>query len=122
MKTNASILKVYCRKLAVALALVAITASASFAISGTGKARNTDPAKKSSLLSAKTNLTPGHFSLRSGYNFRGNQVLNTRENKYINLNTEVAFQNGHTYYIVPLKKKVILNDKIIFNPNAATRR
>ncbi|MDP4261849.1 MAG: hypothetical protein Q8941_04905 [Bacteroidota bacterium] len=121
MKTNSTILKVYGRKLAIFL-LLAVTASAAFAISGAGKARNTDPAKRSSLLSAKTALTPGYFSLHSGYNFRGNHVINTTENKYITLNTLVTFQTGHTYYIVPLKKKAILNDKVVFNPNAATRR
>jgi hypothetical protein len=100
--------------------LLAVTASAALAISGSGKAKGTDPAKKS-LLSAKSGVAPGYFSLRSGYNFRGNQVINTRESKYMTMNTLVTFQTGHTSYIVPLKKKVILNDKIVFNPNAATR-
>ncbi len=92
-----------------------------FATLGDGKSNHTRPAKKS-LLSTKTSLKPGAFSLRSGYNFRGNQVINTEENGYINLNTMATYQNGHTSYIVPLKKKIILNDKIVFNPNAATRR
>jgi hypothetical protein len=122
LKTNSTILKVYGRKLAMFL-LLAVTASGALAISGTGngKARGTDHTK-GSLLSAKTGLTPGYFSLRSGYNFRGNQVIDTKENKFMSMNTLVTFQTGHTSYIVPMKKKVILNDKLTFNPNAATRR
>lgn len=110
----------FCRQLAMIL-LLAVTTVGAFATLGDGKARNTRSTKKS-LLSTKTALQPGSFSLQSGYNFRGTQVINTQDNRYINLNTVVNYQNGHTSYIIPLKKKVILNDKVVFNPNAATRR
>ena len=121
MKTNSSILlKVLGRKLAVVI-LLAVTALGSFATLGDGKAKNTRPVKKS-LLSTKTSVAPGSFSLGSGYNFRGTQVINTQDNRYINITTQITYKNGSTSYIIPLKKKVILNDKIVFNPNAASRR
>lgn len=121
MKTNSSILlKAIGRNLAVII-LLAITSLGSFATLGDGNAKKTRPVKKS-LLSTKSSVAPGSFSLSSGYNFRGTQVINTKDNKYINLTTLVTYQNGHTSYIVPLNKKVILNNKIVFNPNAATRR
>jgi hypothetical protein len=102
------------------LLMLAVTAGA-FATLGDGNSKNNRPVKKS-LLSAKTALKPGSFSLHSGYNFRGSQVINTQNSTYINLNTVATYQKGNTTYIVPLKKKVILNDKFVFNPNAATRR
>lgn len=91
---------------------------AAFATLGDGKATKSKPRK---LLSTKVSARPGSFSLQSGYNFRGSQVINFQENKYINLNTVVTYQSGHTTYTVPIKKKVILNNKITFNPNASTR-
>ena len=120
MKTNSNILKAAGRKLAIFL-LLAGTAYAAFAISGDGKTKNTSTPKRS-LLSNKSSSTSKSFSLRSGYNFRGSRVISNQETQYITLNTVVTFQKGHTSYIVPLKKKVILNDKVVFNPNAATRR
>jgi hypothetical protein len=108
------------RKLALVL-LLAISTIGAFATLGDGKTKNTNPGKK--LLSIKSNYKPGYFSLNPGYNFRGSQVIGTQEKeaRYINLNTPITYQSGHTSYIVPLKKKVALNDKIVFNPNAATR-
>ena len=120
MKTNATILKVSLKKSAFILLLAVMTLGA-FATLGDGKTSHTKPVRKS-LLSKKTYVKPGSFSLRSGYNFRGSQVINTDNSSYINLNSNITFQNGHTSYIVPLKKKIILNDKIVFNPNAASRR
>jgi len=99
-------------------ALAAITCGA-FATLGDGKSKNGKSSRP--LLSVKTSVNPGFFSLQSGYRFRGNQVINTQEEKYINLNTFVTYHQGRTTYIMPLKKKVILNGKITFNPNAATR-
>ena len=100
--------------------LLAVTTIGAFATLGDGKASDTNPRKKS-LLSKKTSYRPGSLSLKSGYSFRGSQVIGSQENRYINLNTSITYQSGHTSYIVPLKKKVILNDKIVFNPNASTR-
>ena len=56
------------------------------------------------------------FSLRSGYNYRSNILFAMPESKnYIMLNTVVTYQKGNATYIMPLKKKVLL-DKIKITP------
>ena len=100
------------KKLAVLL-LIAGTAVASSAALGDGNKTTTNPGfpKKSTLLSGRT-VSSGTFSLKSGYTYRGNRVFTaSATNQYINLNTVVTLQKGNTTYIVPLKKKVIL-DKV----------
>ena len=109
--------KIVRRKLVVIL-LLAISAATAFATLGDGKSTTIKP--KKSLLSNKNSIN-GNFSLKSGYTFRGSQVINTQNERYINLNTVVTYQKGNTTYILPLKKKVML-DKVTFNPNSATRR
>lgn len=118
MKTNSPIWISAGRKLIVLMLLGCLTIGA-FATLGDGKTNNT-PRK---LLSTRTTTKPGSFSLQSGYKFRGSQVINFQQpaSKYINLNTVVTYQQGHTTYTIPLKKKVILNNKVTFNPNAASR-
>lgn len=119
MKINNSILlKIVRRKLAIII-LLGVSAIGAFATLGDGKTKSTKPTR--SLLSNRVSLAPGQFSLKSGYNFRGNQVIDLENDRYINLNTVVTYQKGNTTYILPLKKKVLL-DKLTFNPNAATRR
>jgi hypothetical protein len=96
------------RKLTVIL-LLAVSAVTAYATLGDGKSKASATPKKS-LLSNKATVVPGSFSLKSGYTYRGNQVIKTNaENKYISLNTMVTTQRGNTVYIVPLKKKVILS-------------
>jgi hypothetical protein len=119
MKINYLISKTFCKKLAMLL-LLAASAFGAFATLGDGNTRKGKTTTKT-LLSIKAPAKPGFFSLQSGYNFRGSQVINTQEEKYFNLNTFVTYQQGHTTYVMPLKKKVALNGKITFNPNAATR-
>jgi hypothetical protein len=95
--------KVIGRKLAV-IALLTISA-VSFATLGDGNAKKSELPKKS-LLTGKTSYKQGSFSLRSGYSFRGNQVINTQaEKKYIRLNSAVTMQKGKTTYVISLKKK-----------------
>lgn len=117
MKTNFQILLSAGRKFVV-LFLLASFAVAAFAISGDGRNAR---AKQHKLLSTKTSVNPSTFSLRSGYHFRGQEVINLSENKYVNLTTTVTYQQGHTDYTMPVKKKVILNNRVTFNPNASTR-
>ena len=119
MKINFLISKTICKKVAMLATLAAVTTVGAFATLGDGKSKNGKSSRP--LLSVKTTVNPGLFSLQSGYRFRGNEVINTEEDKYLNLNTFVTYQQGRTTYIMPLKKKVILNGKITFNPNAATR-
>lgn len=119
MKTSSQIWKSAARKTVVLLLLGSLTIGA-FATLGDGKSGKDNSRK---LLSTRTTNKPGSFSLRSGYNFRGKQVINSQPapNKYVNLNTVITYQEGHTTYTIPLKKKVILNNKITLNPNSASR-
>jgi hypothetical protein len=108
MNLTASIIKpLLKRKLATA---VLITASiASFATLGDGgKKGHKDPVSLSTAYTAK------NFSLRSGYNYKGNNLFST-PSKFIMLNTVVTYQKGNATYVLPLKKKVLL-DKIRINP------
>ena len=103
------------------LILLAIGTVGAFATLGDGKASDVNPAKK--LLLVKRNAyRPGSLSLRPNYSFRGSQVIANQDSHYINLTTSITYQSGHTSYTVPLKKRVLFNEKIVFNPNASTRR
>jgi hypothetical protein len=106
------------RKLTIVL-LFAISTVGAFATLGDGKAKSSK--SKASLLSNKDNINQRSFSLKSGYSYRGNEVINSRSEKFVSLNTVVTYQKGNTTYILPMKKKVLL-DKVVFNPNSATRR
>lgn len=106
------------KKLTVVL-ILAISTVGAFATLGDGKLKSNN--SKNSFLSDKIHRNPGSFSLKSGYMYRGNQVIDYRNEKYISLNTVITYQKGNTTYILPMKKKVML-DKITFNPNASTRR
>lgn len=98
---------------------VFITASlAAFATLGDGSKDGTKKASQKTLLSAR--VYPNSFktfSLKSGYNYRGNNILSTPvQNKFITLNTTVVtYEKGNTTYILPLKKRILL-DKVKFNP------
>lgn len=90
------------------LLVIAGSAVASFATLGDGNKKPGD--SKSPLLSAKT-FKSGSFSLRSGYTYRGNQVISPEVKKsYISMNTTITYQKGNTTFIVPLKKKVLLSN------------
>ncbi len=101
-------------KLVTALLITASVASFATLGDGGGKKKNT---YSKSLLSAKSyNYNYKTFSLKSGYNYRGSTPLTQHEeDNYIMLNTVVTYQKGNATYILPLKKKVLL-DKIKFNP------
>jgi hypothetical protein len=86
--------------------VLAVCAISAFAVLG-DKGKNS---KTRSLLSNETYaITPGNFSLKSNYNFRGSQIINTtKSDQYINLNTVVTYQKGNATYIVPLKKRIYI--------------
>jgi hypothetical protein len=118
LKTNNTILvKVLGRKLAI-VGLIAISAAASFATLGDGRIKKDKPSK--SLLTNKTQTNS--FTLRSGYTFRGNEVINTQTPRYINLNTTLTYQRGNTTYVLPLKKKVLIDNVKIELGNRQLRR
>ena len=89
-----------------------ITASlAAFAALGDG-------GKKFKKLSNTSPFTPSakNFNLRSGYNYKSNNLFSsTPEKQFIMLNTVATYQKGNATYVLPLKKKVMLG-KIKFNP------
>jgi len=98
------------RKLAV-LVLLTASAAGAFATLGDGKKKaSTTPTR--SLLSGRTASGSGFFNLKSGYTYRGSQVIHSNsDKKYISLNTVVTVHKGSTTYLLPLKKKAVL-DKV----------
>ena len=96
------------RKLATAVLVSASVAA--FATLGDGGKKGA-----ASLNSGKTTTNVKAFSLKTNFNYRGNHLFTTNQPQYITLNTTVTYQKGNATYIVPLKKKVLL-DKIKFNP------
>lgn len=118
-QSKLAILRLFVRKLSVITFL--LLSAAAFATLGDGRSKSSAP--KSSLLTNKTSLNPGSFSLKSGYSFRGNQVINNNnEKKFIQLNTIVSVQKGNITYILPLKKKAMLNNVKIDISNRQLRR
>ena len=97
----------FLRRKVVTILLMASSAIGAFATLGDGKGKD----KNKSLLSNQSiSITPGSFTLKSGYNYRGSQIINQEASHYIFLNTTITYQKGHTTYIVPLKKKVMLEN------------
>jgi len=109
MNLNTTFKRLLKRKMAtVVLVSASIVTFAALGDDGGRKGlRNPTVAEK---LNAKT------FSLRSGYNYTSNNLFtSTHNSRYIVLNTVVTYQKGNATYILPLKKKVLL-DKVTFNP------
>ena len=92
------------------LAVVFIfSAIGSFAMLGDGKGKKS-PAEKGLLTTQNFTFKKGSFSLKSGYNYRGSQIINPdNRSNYINLNTVVTYDKGNSTIIIPLKKKVYIN-------------
>jgi len=114
MKLSAGILKsLLKRKLATAVLILA--SAVAFATLGDGGKKG----QKKGYSSGKFAYSAKNFNLRSNYNYKGMNFLNTpKPERFIMLNTTVTYQKGNTTYIMPLKKKVIL-DKVNFNPAAS---
>ena len=73
---------------------------ATFAALGDGKSKG----KRSSLLNSKPTITPGKFTLKSGYQYRGSQIINQQsQNNTFTRNTLVTYQKGNMTYILPVK-------------------
>ena len=114
MKINILINHSVKRKLVTA---VFITASlAAFAALGDGRRDEGKKTHQKSLLSIKSaTYNFKTFSLKVRFNYRGGTIFSKQQDKYITLNTVATYQKGNTTYILPMKKKVLL-DKIKFNP------
>ena len=105
MKMYRTILKKVLTRKLTTLLLIGLSATA-FAIVGDGKAK-----KKSSLLNSKPTITPGKFTLKSGYQYRGSQIISQRKdnNSFIR-NSLVTYQKGNMTYILPVK--TVIPEKI----------
>ena len=93
----------------IATAVLATASLAAFATLGDESGKKVKTATEKSSPSK-------NFSLRPTYSYRGNNLLTTRSSRFIVLNTNVTYQKGNATYIVPLKKKVLL-DKVKFTPS-----
>jgi len=75
-----------------------------------------DDGGKKGTKASTSDFTVRNFSLRTPYNYKSNNLFTSSQpQKFIMLNTVVTYQKGNATYILPLKKKVLL-DKIKFNP------
>lgn len=107
MNLTATIKRLLKRKIATA-ALVAASLAA-FAITG-------DDGRKNGHAMPSNRFSPNSFSLRTPYSYRANNLFaQPKNNRFIMLNTVVTYQKGNATYVMPLKKKVLL-DKVKFNP------
>lgn len=99
MKTYCNIFKQVLTRKLTTLFLIGLSVAA-FATLGDGKSKG----KKSSLLNSKPTITPGKFSLKSGYQYRGSQILNQQnDNNSFTRNSIVTYQKGNMTYILPVK-------------------
>ncbi|HVZ56646.1 MAG TPA: hypothetical protein VG870_08315 [Chitinophagaceae bacterium] len=96
------------RKAMVALLLVSFTAG-SFAMLGDGRYKNRN--SKSLLTNRNLFIPKSGFSLKSGYNYRGTNVINAtlQSSDYINLNTVITYEKGNRTYLLPINSKVLVN-------------
>ncbi|MBS1654474.1 MAG: hypothetical protein JSU05_06505 [Bacteroidetes bacterium] len=97
------------RKMATIGLLTAFTVAAFATLGDDGNKGIKDKGKHllSGLETTSTNFNK--FSLKSGYVFRGSQVLN-QNNSYISLNTVYTYTKGNTTYIMPVKSKIMLKN------------
>ena len=98
MKNSRIIFKQVLTRKLTTLLLIGLSVAA-FATLGDGKAK-----KKSSLLNSKPTITPGKFSMKSGYQYRGSQIINQQtQNNTFTRNSLVTYQKGNMTYILPVK-------------------
>lgn len=109
MTTKRTILMQILTRKAITLVLLSFFAAGAFATLGDGSAKKS---KDKNILSDRSiTIKHGGFSLKSGYNYRGNNVINpVSQDVYINLNTIATFQKGNRTYILPIKSKILLNN------------
>jgi hypothetical protein len=116
MTTLASIMSNKRKKFLTALCVVLSVGA--FATLGDGKGNPVTYNSTTRTFSIRTQFGANQrFSLRSGLSYAADRLLvNDEPQVRINLNTTVTYQRGNTTYIIPLKKKPVILDKIKFNP------
>lgn len=96
------------KRKAVTMVMLSFFTVGAFATLGDGSSKS----KSKNILSDRNvSISHGSFSLKSGYNYRGNNVINLKkEDTYINLNTVTTYQKGNRAYILPVKSKVLISN------------
>jgi hypothetical protein len=115
MNTRSINIKQIIRIKAVMVGLIAFSMLSAYATMGIYSSGKNPERPKGKLLSQQSVLRPGTFSLKSGYLFRGGQLVTTSKPVYLNLNTVASYQIGKTTYTVPLKKQFLMG-KVVINP------
>ena len=115
MNTNGVNIKRITRVNIVMLVLLVTSAITAYATMGIYTNSNNTDRPKSKLFSQQSAIKPGTFTLKSGYLFRGGQLLTTTKPVYLNVNTVANYQIGKITYTVPLKKQFLMG-KVVVNP------
>jgi len=117
MKNYQNIFKLVLTRKLVTLFLIGLSVAA-FASLGDGKTKG----KKSSLLNSKPTITPGKFTLKSGYQYRGSQIINQQtQNNTFTRNSLVTYQKGNMTYILPVKTVIPQKIKVTVGIPQMTR-
>ncbi len=97
------------RRKTVTILMFSFLTVGAFATLGDGSSKKS---KSKNILSDRTvSISHGSFSLKSGYNYRGTNVINLKkEDTYINLNTVTTYQKNNRAYILPVKSKVLISN------------
>jgi hypothetical protein len=91
----------------ITLVLFLFIAIGAFATLGDGKKKSSVVTKK--ILSSKSMQFDGNFTLRSGYNFRGNTVLAPEQKIVVRINTDILVGKGNTSFTIPLRGKTVIS-------------
>ena len=88
-----------------ALAVLLLVTVGAFATLGDGKKKSTVARK---IMSSRTMNFNGNFSLRSGYNFRGNTILQSEQKVVVRINTNISVGKGNNSFTIPLRRQSII--------------
>lgn len=99
-------------------AMCVVVSAAAFATLGDGKGNSPRFPSRPAAFSIKPQYgNAQRFTLRSGLSYSADRLLSENDDRrFISLNTTVTYQKGNTTYIIPLKKKPAILEKIKFNP------
>jgi hypothetical protein len=89
------------------LGVATLIVVSTFASLGLGKKKAASTGKR--LLSSKVLSYNGSFTLKSGYSFRGNVILDNSTTRVIQLNTDVITKKGNYELSIPLRKTTLVN-------------
>lgn len=93
------------------ICLVAFTIAWAIAALGDGKSVGYNSPKTVLVKGIKPST---QFTLKSGYDFRGNNVITRFNEGYFTLNTTITNVDGKANLIMPVTKKIPFNGKVSF--------